>query len=656
MSSSTTTAKPTTPVAKGRRWARPEACRRDHSAAHVFLSYSRQDFSLVHDLYSVLGDGLAVHPWLDLVELRGGRDWAAQIRLAIESAACFVLVVSRDSTRSNQVEKEWRHALQCGVPIVLVRIDAAGPPPELLDCPSYDVRRRFVATTRILCEHLRIGQHAGFSTRCAALPPLAVLGVMTGYMGLAAWFGYLTTIAWTATIGDAFPVRMGRLADFAFHFTELGVRCVAVATIVAVAVQVYSTACVLRRRIRPLQLLVGLTTTVALVAVSDLFLIAVQDRPHTAVPFPAPGLWPHLLTQDALIVVALATAALVWRHPDLGRRTSLGSTRRSEHFAGNLDDLSLVRRDAIEGWMGRVLPGWTADRHVQNAGAVRVTCDIGSDDLARTLEAFCRCLGFSIVDHDDVAVDHRIVLVPRIDPPPFASGVRLEKAQVVLVLVDSMTISADAEELRRAQWVDFRRLDVRAFRDLARTLLPFAPPSRVIPSPVAPAHFVTPRSITTVLLALIGQSTLSVQWGIAFLATPPAQLMPWILSAAVLASSIVLNTLMTVALATGLWTPRAFGLGAAAAWIASVLANLGLLHGSSWSPPAFVLVALLSAIQLMTYAGCLIVTRSMWMSRGTAGRRLALPSEALLPAAAAAFFVLVTTSPVLLGIGPLAGR
>jgi TIR domain len=619
----------------------------------VFLSYSRQDFAVVLDLYHILAEDRVLRPWLDLVELRGGRDWTPQIMATIGAAEYFVLVVSRDSMCSDIVRKEWQRAREKGIPIVLVRIDSAILPPELVDCRTYDVRRRFAPTARTLRGDIATGLPAGSAPRLAGLPPVAVALVVAGHLVVMGWLGYLSTIAWTAALGESFPVRLGWFGTFTFHFTPLGVRCVACAAAASFLFQAYAVFCVIRRRIRPLRLIFGIVVTALFVAVSDVYLIAVQNSSRVAVPFPASGLWHHLLTQDALIALSIVIAAMIWRHPDLNRRASVGSIRRPEFIDGDLDDLSFVHRQAVERWIDRVLPKWTNGPFLAEAGTIAISGDTGDDILVGTMVTFCGRLGFRRVDEGCKKIDHLIILVgPRTDQKRYTAQAATGTPQAVFVLVDSVQIAEDAAELREAQWVDLRRQDVRSFRDLARALLKFAPPSQLIPSPVAPARFVSPRPITDALSALVAQSTLALQFGIVQLATPPPTPAWRMLSTGIMLVLLVVNTLMAVALVRRSWSPRTFRWFTAFALFASAVTDFVLLRDTGWLPLAIVTVTLLLAMQLLIYGGCTAVTYSMWMSRGAAGGPGALTLKPVWPPAVAGLYFLLVASPVFLGFAP----
>ena len=78
---------------------------------HIFISYAREDFDAAQRLYQTLKQfGLPV--WMDMADLIAGQDWQAEIRNAIRSCSCFLLLLShRSITKRGFVQKEIREAM-----------------------------------------------------------------------------------------------------------------------------------------------------------------------------------------------------------------------------------------------------------------------------------------------------------------------------------------------------------------------------------------------------------------------------------------------------------------------------------------------------------------------------------------------------------------
>ena len=77
----------------------------------VFLSHSSADKRFVNELRQAL-ELRGCHGWLDARELRGGDILSDELKLAIEDADAFALVVSPASFQSEWVGEELTHALK----------------------------------------------------------------------------------------------------------------------------------------------------------------------------------------------------------------------------------------------------------------------------------------------------------------------------------------------------------------------------------------------------------------------------------------------------------------------------------------------------------------------------------------------------------------
>ncbi len=106
----------------------------------TFLSYSRNDYQAAE--FMVLGlqkRGLRV--WFDVQQLEPGTDWQADIRNGLEQSENVLLLASRSSLESPYVEREWRHALAAGRPVIVARLDSVRLPSDLRDAPIVDCRQ-----------------------------------------------------------------------------------------------------------------------------------------------------------------------------------------------------------------------------------------------------------------------------------------------------------------------------------------------------------------------------------------------------------------------------------------------------------------------------------------------------------------------------------
>ena len=102
----------------------------------IFASYSRKDIEVVKTVDSILSTfGTADLRW-DLKILRSGDNWWETICQEIRSCDSFQLFWSQNSSESEQVRKEWTHALECKpdpgfIRPVYWKEPLPPPPPEL---------------------------------------------------------------------------------------------------------------------------------------------------------------------------------------------------------------------------------------------------------------------------------------------------------------------------------------------------------------------------------------------------------------------------------------------------------------------------------------------------------------------------------------------
>ena len=98
----------------------------------LFMSYSRQDRSLVKPLVNLLrASGNEV--FIDVEDLDYGENWKDQLDEAISRSSRFLLFWSKHSSRSDYVSAEWRMALdEKELPIVPVILDKTPLPLELV--------------------------------------------------------------------------------------------------------------------------------------------------------------------------------------------------------------------------------------------------------------------------------------------------------------------------------------------------------------------------------------------------------------------------------------------------------------------------------------------------------------------------------------------
>jgi hypothetical protein len=119
----------------------------------VFISYSRQEVPFVDILLEELEER-GIQTWLDYRSLIPGRPWLEQIVAGIDGADVLLLIVSKASMASKNVELEYRRALEKNKRIILVIFEAVSLPPELRGCEWIDFRSSFGNGLRTLIRGL----------------------------------------------------------------------------------------------------------------------------------------------------------------------------------------------------------------------------------------------------------------------------------------------------------------------------------------------------------------------------------------------------------------------------------------------------------------------------------------------------------------------
>jgi len=89
---------------------------------HLFVSYSRRDSPFVDRLIAALDDK-GLRTWIDRSAIVGGAVWKASITEAIRDCAAFLIVLSHNSTGSENVPKELTLAERHQRSIIPVRFE-----------------------------------------------------------------------------------------------------------------------------------------------------------------------------------------------------------------------------------------------------------------------------------------------------------------------------------------------------------------------------------------------------------------------------------------------------------------------------------------------------------------------------------------------------
>ena len=110
---------------------------------NLFISYSRREVGFVDDLFGHL-EKEGFPTWLDYRSLVPGKPWEEQIYQGIINANVVLLVVSKASIASDNVEMEWRRVLkEHKKRIILLIFETVDLPPELENFEWVDFRGNY---------------------------------------------------------------------------------------------------------------------------------------------------------------------------------------------------------------------------------------------------------------------------------------------------------------------------------------------------------------------------------------------------------------------------------------------------------------------------------------------------------------------------------
>ena len=100
---------------------------------YYFISYCREEVAFVDDLSREL-ENRGINTWVDIRDLIPGSDWQSQLDEGVKNAEAVLLVVSKESMKSNAVKDEWTKALQAwNKKVILILFEPAKLPQELAE-------------------------------------------------------------------------------------------------------------------------------------------------------------------------------------------------------------------------------------------------------------------------------------------------------------------------------------------------------------------------------------------------------------------------------------------------------------------------------------------------------------------------------------------
>ena len=94
----------------------------------LFISYSSKDSSVVLPLGQLL-QASGSQPFIDIHDLQFAEEWKSQIDQAIQACRTMMVFWSRNAAKSEQVEREWKLAVELGKPVVPILLDKHSPLP-----------------------------------------------------------------------------------------------------------------------------------------------------------------------------------------------------------------------------------------------------------------------------------------------------------------------------------------------------------------------------------------------------------------------------------------------------------------------------------------------------------------------------------------------
>ncbi|WP_197288236.1 toll/interleukin-1 receptor domain-containing protein [Nocardia sp. NRRL S-836] len=516
----------------------------------VFISYSRREFAFAEETAAVLAEHAGLDPWLDVQRLRPGTDWERALDDGLDQADVLLLLVSPSAIGSAYVRHEWTRALDRGIPVHLGVVEAADLPEELHGLPVHDLRTRFWRRAAALGDAIAspVVQPATAAPRPNrwGLPRLPVPVLATVVLAALTLAG----LGWACVLVVATDLRIAGLTFdpfggtgwtrqtaltalrqkywLALLFLLVSLTVMAIAALVGVAV---AGAGLLRRRSRASTVqyafLAAAGTALALgylaqVVAGTVRLPGVADGWYVEEPlrtelYGTPPEVTGALNTATVLAIAVLVCALAGltvmtaaRTVRLWLPTATGPRRR------HLPVLSYSERvKAFTAWPGyyanlpadqkgvnprlvleHFLAEWAAPSGQRDTPAVGVRCLAPADEpVAREIRAACRRAGLP----ESATPRWTLVLVSsQVAWADAAETIRSLGARAIGVLVDTMPLPADDEDLRRHQWLDFRerRTDTLLFL-LSSLRSPAAEPVRdgMAPTPLVPDRFLAPPEV-----------------------------------------------------------------------------------------------------------------------------------------------------------------
>lgn len=159
----------------------------------LFISYSRREAPFVDVLLNALEKN-QVSAWVDYQSLIPGRPWFEQILAGIDHSDTFLLLVSKASIESKNVEVEYQHALEKKKRIILAIFESVQLPAALQDCEWMDFRGSFNKNVKQLLSQINNqpasqppAPQKGFRTSTTVWLTILV-SLVTALISIPAWW------------------------------------------------------------------------------------------------------------------------------------------------------------------------------------------------------------------------------------------------------------------------------------------------------------------------------------------------------------------------------------------------------------------------------------------------------------------------------------
>ncbi|QUQ65066.1 toll/interleukin-1 receptor domain-containing protein [Kutzneria sp. CA-103260] len=448
----------------------------------VFISYSRRDFYFAEAVMETLkGQGL-VDPWIDVHDIRPGMDWAEAIASGLDRADALILLASPSSLRSVYVEREWRRALARGIPVHVAVIDSVELPVELRSCSVIDIRLKFQLGlanlgNAIAKDSAQVAGGVSYDElrQWPGMPgPLAALAVIVVLTSVSAlWVSVVLFRIGVLLLGN----DQGRMAvmneftgrfDRAFGSIIIGVGVSSVGIAAFVAYWLYKFLSRQGNQASSVILWIMMMSYAFILGVLS-FSCSLIDRlaneREVGEATPPLGIGATLifaLGAAACVIVGRSLTAHMWSRTgegELGPRARLA--RMNRKYGGSL------RQDFRRQWSKSID---FSPVNFGDSGGIDVHCEPRDESVAEMIRWAAREVGIPATPASKCW--HLVLVSSGVDAKNLAEDISRLGLRVICVMVDSVKLATDVDEIWRHHWFDFREQQPDALYGLFSVLFP----------------------------------------------------------------------------------------------------------------------------------------------------------------------------------------